>query len=151
VNVRALIQSDLNSLLALYRHLNPNDAPLPDDGTVEAVWSESMANPRIRHFGGFEGSLLVAVCTICVVPNLTRGCRPYALVENVVTSAPHRRKGWGRKVLSNALEFAWSQNCYKTMLLSGRHDEGTLSFYKSAGFNPDEKRGFVARPGPMVL
>jgi len=145
MNVRALVSSDLAQLLKLYSHLNPNDAPLPDPSTVNAVWSEAIANPRMRHFGGFEEDRLVAACTICVVPNLTRGCRPYALIENVVTAAEHRRKGWGKAVLSEALDFAWSQSCYKVMLLSGRTDEGVLRFYESAGFKADEKRGFVAR------
>jgi len=146
MNVRALIHSDLPQLLSLYGDLNRNDSPLPDPGIVEGVWSESLSNPRTRHFGGFDGNLLVAACTICAVPNLTRGCRPYALIENVVTAASHRRKGWGRAVLSEALAFAWSQSCYKVMLLTSRGDDGVLRFYKSVGFNPDEKRGFVARP-----
>jgi len=120
MNVRALIASDLSRPLQLYSHLNPTDAPLPHSHRVDA-------------------------CTICVVPNLTRGCRPYALIENVVTSGAHRRKGWGKAVLSEALAFAWSQDCYKVMLLSGRKDDGVLRFYEAAGFNPDEKRGFIAR------
>lgn len=146
MDVRALISPDLDSLLALYADLNPNDVPLPDRGVVEAVWSETLSNPGSRHFGGFDGLVLVAACTINVVPNLTRGCRSYALIENVVTASSHRRRGWGRAVLSAALNFAWSRNCYKVMLLSGRSDEGTVRFYQEAGFNADEKRGYVARP-----
>ena len=144
MKVRALVHPDLSSLLALYGDLIRNDAPLPDANTVDSVWSESLDNPRMRHFGGFDGAGLVAACTICVVPNLTRGCRPYALIENVVTAATHRRKGWGRAVLSEALGFAWSQNCYKVMLLTGRQDEGVFRFYQSLGFSPNDKRGFVA-------
>src|SRR5690606_7952348 len=113
MDVRALISPDLDSLLALYADLNPNDVPLPDRGVVEAVWSETLSNPGSRHFGGFDGLVLVAACTINVVPNLTRGCRSYALIENVVTASSHRRRGWGRAVLSAALNFAWSHNCYK--------------------------------------
>ena len=145
MNVRALTRPDLAQLLSLYQHLNPNDAPLPDSATVEAVWSETLANARMRHLGGFEADALVAACTICVVPNLTRGFRPYAVIENVVTAAAHRRKGWGRAVLSEAMSYAWAQNCYKVMLLSGRKDEAVVRFYESAGFNSDEKRGYVAR------
>ena len=145
MNVRVLIRPDLEQLLDLYRHLNPNDAPLPDPATVETVWSETLANPRMRHFGGFEAEGLVAACTICVVPNLTRGFRPYALIENVVTAAQHRRKGWGRAVLREAMSYAWSQNCYKIMLLSGRKDEAVVKFYESVGFNSVEKRGYIAR------
>ncbi len=145
MTVRALIASDLPSLLELHRYLNPQD-PNPDEAVAESVWSEALANPRIRYFGGFDGERLVAACTICVIPNLTRGCRPYALIENVVTDPLYRREGWGHAVLADALSFAWSHNCYKVMLLSGREDEGVMAFYKAAGFNPDAKRGYIARP-----
>jgi hypothetical protein len=47
-----------------------------------------------------------AACTITVIPNLTRACRPYALIENVVTDAAFRSRGWGRNVLSVALDLA---------------------------------------------
>ena len=146
MKVRALVKEDLPALLELYRHLNPFDAPLPHQQVVDSVWAESLVNPRMRHFGGFDSASLVAACTICAVPNLTRGCRPYALNENVVTASTHRRRGWGRAVLAEASAFAWSQDCYKVMLLTGRQDEGVLSFYKASGFTPDEKKGFVARP-----
>ena len=149
MNIRALGHPDLDLLLALYVHLNPGDAPLPDPQTVDEVWRQSFANGWMRHFGGFDDDLLVSACTICVIPNLTRWCRPYALIENVVTAASHRRQGWGQAVLREALSFAWSRNCYKVMLLTGRKDEGVLQFYKSAGFDVDEKKGLIARPqGP---
>lgn len=32
------------------------------------------------------------------------------------------------------------------MLLTGKKDESTLRFYQDAGFDGDEKRGFIARP-----
>src|SRR5262245_49282266 len=146
MKVRALGQPDLPALLDLYRHLNAQDEPLPKQQVVDAVWAESLANPRMRYIGGFEEDVLVSACIICVIPNLTRGCRPYALIENVVTAASHRRKGWGRAVLAEALALAWSQNCYKVMLLTGRKDEGVFDFYRSCGFSSDEKRAFVARP-----
>lgn len=139
-----MVHSDLTPLLALYGDLIRNDVPLPDRTTVEEVWAESLTDPKLRYFGGFQGDALVAACTISVIPNLTRGCRPYALIENVVTAAAHRRKGWGRAVLSEALAFAWSKNCYKVMLLSGRRDEAVVRFYQSVGFNSDDKKGYVA-------
>ncbi len=37
---------------------------------------------------------MVATCTLVVIPNLTRGGTPYALIENVVTHTDHRNKGY---------------------------------------------------------
>ncbi|MBX9699936.1 MAG: GNAT family N-acetyltransferase, partial [Acetobacteraceae bacterium] len=88
---------------------------------------------------------LAASCTLSVIPNLTRNCRPYALIENVVTLAGHRRRGLGRQVLRAALDRAWAAGCYKVMLATGSRQEATLRFYEGAGFARGGKTYFEAR------
>ena len=145
MQVRELRAADLDALLALYAHLHDHDLPLPSRSTVEQVWSEALSNPRIKYFGGYEGEALVSSCTITVVPNLTRACQPYGLIENVVTHASFRGAGRAKRLLHEALAFAWGQSCYKVMLLTGRKDEATLRFYEQAGFSREGKTGFVAK------
>jgi GNAT superfamily N-acetyltransferase len=144
--LREIQAHELQSLLGLYAHLHERDDPPPSPAAAEEVWAEALANPRIKYFGGFASGSLVSTCTLTVIPNLTRACRPYGVVENVVTHAVHRRQGWGKAVLSHALDYAWRQNCYKVMLLTGRNDQATLRFYEHAGFDPNGKHGFVAKP-----
>lgn len=146
VHIRELQSADLDALLGLYTHLHAHDLPLPERHVVEAVWAEALANPSIKYFGGYEGDSLVSSCTITLIPNLTRACRGYGVIENVVTHAAFRSKGWGKRVLQEALSFAWGAGCYKVMLLTGRKDEATLQFYEGAGFNRDGKTGFIAKP-----
>ena len=81
-----------------------------------------------------------------MIPNLTRGGRPYGVIENVVTQAEHRACGFGKAVLAEALSAAWSQGCYKVMLMTGRKDEATFQFYESAGFDREAKQAFIAKP-----
>ena len=146
VNIRELQSPDLPLLLGLYAHLHDHDDPPPSAAIAEAVWSEALANPRIKYFGGFVSGALVSSCTLTVIPNLTRACRPYGVIENVVTHAAHRGQGWGRAILARALGYAWHQDCYKVMLLTGRKDEATLRFYERAGFDQHGKQAFVAKP-----
>lgn len=146
MGIREIAPDDLDALLVLYRYLHPDDAPLPSRPVVEAVWREALAHPWSRYFGGYESGKLVTTCSIVIVPNLTRGCRPYGLIENVVTHPDSRNQGWGKRILSHALQFAWSRDCYKVMLLTGRKEESVLRFYESAGFDRHGKQGFVARP-----
>jgi GNAT superfamily N-acetyltransferase len=146
MDIRPLAANDLPALLRLYGHLHASDLPPPDGSSVERAWSEIEANPRLRCFGCFVGEALVSSCTIAVIPNLTRGCRPYGIIENVVTDTAHRRRGYGTAILHAALSYAWSERCYKVMLLTGRKDEAASRFYQSAGFDPNGKQAFIAKP-----
>ena len=145
--VRSLEATERDDLLRLYRHLHASDVPASDEAHVEASWQSLLANPGVSCFGAFVDGQLIASCVLIVVPNLTRGCRPFAVVENVVTHPEFRRRGHGRAVLIYALDSAWQAGCYKVMLMTGRKDDGTYAFYESAGFDRHAKQAFVARPG----
>jgi GNAT superfamily N-acetyltransferase len=146
IQFRSVRADELEALLELYTHLNPTDAPWPDEATLQQVWHDFLADPKVRCLVGEVDNRLVASCTLVIIPNLTRGTRPYGLIENVVTHADYRQKGFGTRLLRHALQLAWEQNCYKVMLLSGRKEEETLRFYERAGFHRGIKTGFVAKP-----
>jgi len=103
-----------------------------------------LSAPGMAVFVAERDGMLAATCTLVMVPNLTRGARPYALVENVVTDAGHRKTGLGRAVIQAAVAHAWEQGCYKAMLLTGSKDPATLRFYAGIGFTQD-KTGFQIR------
>jgi len=142
--VRAAVEADLADMLLLMRHLHPEDTPLDPD-TARERWRALLAHRGTVVFLGTTGGRSVASCTLNVIPNLTRNGAPYALVENVVTHAEHRQRGYGRALLRQALDTAWQRGCYKAMLMTGSKLESTLRFYEGAGFRR-EKTAFVARP-----
>ena len=78
-----------------------------------------------------------------MVPNLTHGQRPYALVENVVTHPDFRGHGLASACLAAARELAALQGCYKIMLMTGSKRESTLRLYERAGYNRQDKTAFV--------
>ncbi|MFA5317596.1 MAG: GNAT family N-acetyltransferase [Dehalococcoidales bacterium] len=145
MEIREIKEAELGDLLNLYSYLHASDDPLPEKAIVDTVWQEIRANPDIKYFGLYDGGRLVSSCNITITPNLTRGLRPYGVIENVVTHADFRRKGYGQAVLRYALEYARSRNCYKVMLMSGRKDEGVYRFYESAGFDRHAKQAFLVR------
>ncbi|MFN6466406.1 MAG: GNAT family N-acetyltransferase [Nostoc sp. DedVER02] len=144
--IRSVKQDELSALLDLYKHLNPTDAPLPDTSTLEKIWNEILTDRKINCFvADWEGNL-IASCILAIVPNLTRGARPYGLIENVITHPDYRRQGVGKRLIYHALQSAWSHNCYKVMLLSGSQTKEVLQFYEKTGFKKGIKTGFVATP-----
>ena len=99
IEPKILSVEHLEALLMLYQHLHESDTLLPSKETIQTVWSEIMANSSIKYFGVFINEELVGSATITIIPNLTRSCRPYGVIENVVTHPSHRRKGIGTKIL----------------------------------------------------
>ncbi|MGK9232462.1 GNAT family N-acetyltransferase [Inquilinus limosus] len=142
--IREATPADLAGVLQLYRHLHPDD-PHPDPGRAETVWSTLLDSGLTRVVVADLDGLLVSTCMLAIVPNLTRGTRPFGLIENVVTHAEHRRRGFGQAVLSAALGIAWTADCYKVMLATGSRKPETLRFYEAAGFERGGKTFFQAR------
>jgi GNAT superfamily N-acetyltransferase len=151
MRIELLHSSDLDRLLALYTQLHPADSLLPERAEVESAWSELLGSKSNRVYGCFLDGQLIASCVLTVIANLTRSCKPYGLIENVVTRADHRNKGLGKALLAKALSDAWSLNCYKVMLQTGRKDEATLQFYVAAGFDRQAKQAFVAKPPSLTI
>lgn len=144
-SIRHAAETDLQAMVALYAHLNPADAPA-DPAKTDEAWKALLASPLVNVFVAESSGEIVASCTIIIVPNVTRGVRPFALIENVVTHADHRRKGFGHAVVAAALDAAWGADCYKVMLATGSQKPETLRFYESAGFVQGGKAFFEARP-----
>jgi GNAT superfamily N-acetyltransferase len=143
VVVRGIQAGELDALLALYRHLHVEDDPLPERSQLERLWGRIQDDRGLIYVGGFVGERLVAACNAVIVPNLTRGARPYAVIENVVTHADFRRQGIGAAVLQSLLAPCWSHDCYKVMLFSGRQRAAVYAFYETLGFDRDAKQAFV--------
>jgi GNAT superfamily N-acetyltransferase len=108
ISIRIARPTELAGLLNLYRHLHPDD-PTPDAATAEAAWSALTGSNLIKVIVADAAGVLISTCTLVTIPNLTRGVRPYGLIENVVTHPDHRRTGLGRAVLSFALDAAWKR------------------------------------------
>lgn len=145
MNVRLLSENDLAELLRLYKHLHTSDTPLPPEPNIANVWAEIILDKRLHYFGVFIATDLVSSCNLSVIPNLTRGCKPYGMIENVVTHPAYRRRGHGKAVISVALDHAWKLGCYKVMLMTGRKDPAIFRFYESIGFDPNSKQAFIAK------
>jgi len=141
--IRSAEAADLPSLLAFYRDLNPAD-PVIDRERAEERFEAILAQPGMTVFVGIAGQAAASSVTLIVVPNLTRNGASYALIENVVTAARYRQRGYGRVLIQHAIETAWKAGCYKVMLLTGSKDPATLRFYENCGFTQD-KTGYQVR------
>ena len=142
MNIREVEQADLEQLLTLYTQLHGNDMP-EFDGKLEPLWNSILSDQNHHIVVGLADGRIVSSCVIVIVPNLTRNQRPYALIENVITHEAHRGQGYATQILDHARQIAERENCYKIMLLTGSKQESTIRFYERAGFNRNDKTGFI--------
>lgn len=130
--------------MELYRQLQPSD-PVLDDGRDRAAFDRILGTPSLSLFVLEDEGRVRSSCYLNIIPNITRSARPYAVIENVITDESVRRRGYGKRVVTHALEEAWAAGCYKVMLLTGSKREATQAFYKACGFSGDVKHAFIAR------
>ena len=144
--LRPATRADLDPLLALSAQLNPADRVAPRD-RLATILDPILASEQLTLCVATLDDRVVATCCLNVIPNLTRGGAPCAVVENVVVETALRGGGLGRQGLRFALDEAWWRGCYKVLLQTGSRDPRVHRFYAACGFSASEKTGFVARPG----
>lgn len=140
--LREAAADDLNALLELYLHLHEDAVPVIDEH-LKSTWDQIIGDPNHHLIVNEIGGKIVSSCVCVIIPNLTRGVRPYAFIENVVTHADYRCRGYARECLDYAKSIAVKENCYKMMLLTGSKNPATLRFYENAGYNSSDKTAFI--------
>ncbi|MBQ3285293.1 MAG: GNAT family N-acetyltransferase [Ruminococcus sp.] len=142
MTVREIKENELNELLELYTHLHEPGMP-ENCERLQNAWAAICSDTNHHIIVCEIDGIIVSSCVCVIVPNLTRNIRPYAFIENVVTHAGHRGKGYATACLNYAKEIAVSANCYKMMLMTSAKTESTLNFYRQAGYNCTDKTAFI--------
>lgn len=146
MTIREIRPEDFHKVMQLYTYLHDHGAPnaCPDaDEKIRALWTRIVEDRDYHIIVAEADGAIVSSCTCIIIPNLTRGQRPYAFVENVVTHPDHRGRGLASACLARAKQIAAGEGCYKMMLLTGSKEESTLRFYESAGYNRKDKTAFI--------
>ena len=140
--VREAKKDDLEALLKLYLFLHEENIPEQNEH-LEKTWNQIIGDPNHHLIVNEIDGQIVSSCVCVIIPNLTRNVRPYAFVENVVTHADYRKKGYAGECLDYARKIAERESCYKMMLLTGSKKPETLHFYEKAGYNSTDKTAFI--------
>ena len=140
--IREIQDKDYDGLMQLYMQLHDNPFREKDDET-KALWKQILEDKNHHIIVAEEDGKILSSCVCVIIPNLTRGQRPYAFIENVITDQAYRNKGFATACLHFARDIAIKENCYKMMLLTGAKSENTFRFYEQAGYNRKDKTAFI--------
>ena len=140
--VREIRESDLDELFELYLCLHENSIPEKTEKVLR-TWNEILMDKNHHIIVNEVDGRIVSSCVCVIIMNLTRGVRPYAFIENVVTHTDYRGRGLAGECLQYAKKIASDCDCYKMMLLTGSKEDSTLHFYEGAGYNSEDKTAFI--------
>jgi GNAT superfamily N-acetyltransferase len=143
--IRPAASGDAQALCELYmRHLAQAPPEQPQDlAQWAALLAEFAADPGYHLLVGELDGRVVSSVTVIVIQNLPHNLRPYAVIENVVTHADFRGRGYASDLMRTASEIAKDSGCYKIMLMTGSKLESTLRFYERCGFDKNDKTAFI--------
>ena len=147
MNIRKATPADAEALKTLYfEHLTRFP---PQEEQDMALWRAKLRrfeeDDNMHLLVLEEDGMVVASVQMAIIESLTHNVRPFAIVENVVTHADHRNRGYASSLLAWATEIARERGCYKMSLETGSNKESTLNFYRRNGFEIDAKHACLMR------
>ena len=125
--------------MGLLEQLHPSYPP--DPAMADEVIDTVLRDPCRTLLVATVDEQVVGTADLMVVPNLTHGGRPWAVLENVVVDAGWRQRGIGRALLDEVDAITKAAGCYMVQLLSLDHRRDAHAFYASLGYAP-VARGF---------
>lgn len=143
IETRQLEVADFPAAVRLNGQLNTKVA-FEQSEEAQQQFSEVLSHQGTELFGALMQGQVQAMVTLHLLPNMTYGGQPYAVIENVVTDKDHRGQGLARAAMQAAIDHAKTARAYKIMLLTGAENKA-VGFYQALGFGADEKIGMILR------
>ena len=103
--VREIRENELDGLLELYLYLHEDSVPEKTEHVTD-TWQAIVGDPNHHIIVNEVDGKIVSSCVCVIIPNMSRGVRPYAFVENVVTHEDYRGRGLATECLNFAKEIA---------------------------------------------
>lgn len=147
MNIRKAKASDAEALKILYfEHLTRFPPQEEQDMALWRKMLDKFEQDQNMYLLVLEAdNQVVASVQMAIIESLTHNVRPFAIVENVVTHADYRNRGYASALLAKATEIAKEKGCYKMSLETGSNKESTLNFYRKNGFEIDKKHSCLKR------
>jgi len=145
--IREISEQDAADMAELIRQLNPSEVKITRE-MVSAIRAKISAIAALEHmkiFGYEADGRIVGTCTLGRVEGLSKACRPFAVIENVVVLDSIRSRGIGKQLVGRAIAQAQKWNCYKVILETGTQEEWKLRFYDQCGLSRGGKTAFMKR------
>ncbi len=133
IKVRKAIQKDADQLVFLMRELIEGEENDP-----AAVRNELEQMEQDDHYFlavACEGKTIVGSIMGVLCRDICKGCRPFLVIENVITKDGWRGKGVGCLLFETVEQWGKDHRCAYSMLVSGCNRTGAHVFYEQIGYS----------------
>ena len=137
--IRRANAHDAEAIASLYRELNTLSEPAVAPERI----AELAATQHTHLLVCEEDDTILATALVCLCQDVMFGSQPFAVIENVVVGAEHKRTGIGKYMMDYIEAFCSTQNCSKIVLQTSSANCAAQHFYTAMGYNPNTKVGFI--------
>ena len=138
--IRDAVEADLPAIVALMQQLErggsgyPASAPAAASEAQRRAFAEIGRNPHSRLLVIEDAGRVVGTTILMIVPNLSAGGRPRAIVENVVVDEQARGRRYGERLMAFCRAEAEAAGCFKLQLTSNNRRTDAHRFYERLGY-----------------
>jgi predicted N-acetyltransferase YhbS len=136
--VREATLDDLQCILELYAQLFSNTDQASENrrellSAHYEAFSEIKRSPDSYVLVAESAGAVVGTVAISMIPNLSHCGRPWVVIENVVVDERARKSSIGASLMQHAIGLARARGCFRVILSSSVHREGSHKFYQRLG------------------
>lgn len=141
IHIQTVAQNQLDELAELYTELDQSETNVE---RLKERFTALQSNPDYTFLGAVDnsGKLVGSVMGIRCY-DLTGQCRPFMVLENMIVSKSHHRKGIGQILVEAIEKIAIESDCRSVVLLSSAWRTEAHQFYEKLGFTKDAAYGFI--------
>jgi len=136
--IREAVIDDLPGILDLYAQLfsNTDQASQNSKELLPAhyeAFSEIEQSPNCDLIVAERAGAVIGTLAITIIPNVSHCGKHWAVIENVVVDKRARESSVGTAMMQHAIALARAGGCFRVVLSSSVHREGSHKFYHSLG------------------
>jgi len=136
--IREAVIDDLPDILNLYAQLfsNTDEATQNRKELLPAHYEAFLEIEQSQNcdiFVAERAGAVIGTLAITIIPNVSHCGRHWAVIENVVVDETARESSVGTAMMRHAIAVARAQGCFRVVLSSSVHREGSHKFYHSLG------------------
>jgi L-amino acid N-acyltransferase YncA len=137
--IRLATEEDIPRILELYQQLAITTSEVEGQRCLSLDDYQQVFG-EISRFRGCELVVaedhgeVIGSLVLVIVPNLSHGALPWAIIENVIVDRKQRRRGVGRQLMEYAITRAKESNCCRMGLISSKSRREAHHFYRALGF-----------------